>query len=129
MPASNASLRKRRAENDFKIASQRLLTKIPDSTCAQLKKVVLPNFDSLPNVEAKVGGLEKSIETFLLSREEFIESRDRLQVITDTMSELYRASYPFLTLILGVTKEAAQVHLRTRPKMLMIRCPVWVRLE
>lgn len=127
IPPSDMSLRKKRAEEYFKTASQRLLKKIPDTTCAQLKGVVLPNFDSLQGVEATVTDLEKSIETFLLSREDFIANSGRLQHIKDTTIKWCRVLYPFLSLILGIAKEAAAVHEQASPtdKLDSSRRPDW----
>jgi len=103
------SRQKQRAEEEFRLASNRLRERIPKKIQAELKKVVIPDLNAIDGVEPKMAELENCIETFLASRTEYLENRGRLEVIKSTVGEWYREFYPFANLVLGIGKESAEV--------------------
>ena len=83
---------------------------MPKTTTAQLQMVVIPNFDAFATVEERVAALEKCLDTFLMSRKDYLANQSRMQVVKSTVLRWFRDSYPFAELLLGVTKEAAAVY-------------------
>ena len=75
---------KKRAEREFREASQRLFKRIPKRTCGQLRGLAFPDFDSTTDVDAKIAEIEKTLEGYLSSRREALDpaNRSRLQLVT-----------------------------------------------
>ena len=100
---------KKRAEEEFRLASFHLRERIPKKIRAELKKVVIPDLTAVAGVEAKVAELENCVETFLASRKEYLANRGRLEVIKSTVGKWYREFYPFASLVLGIGNQSAEV--------------------
>lgn len=103
-----------REEKAFKLANAQLQALIPKTTTAQLQLVVIPNFDDFTSVEERVAELEKCLDTFVMSRKDYITNQSRMQVVKSTVLRWFRDSYPFAQLLLGIAKEAAAVYVSSR---------------
>jgi hypothetical protein len=98
-----------RAEQNFSDATKRLLGVIPKETRASLGKISPPDFDHFENVDEKASELEGFVEKLIQARKELSKEPNRKEKIESVALSWFRASYPFASLFLAISKEGANV--------------------
>jgi hypothetical protein len=96
----------------FKAKCYLLFKTIPQETTDEVAtNFAIPQFDPKVGVAAQLEDLERKLETFLSSRQEFLQeaNKDRKERVKFIIAHWYRNSYPVVETVLSIAKEASAV--------------------
>jgi hypothetical protein len=124
-----ATNRRDRATKKFKSANERLMKDIPKSTHKEMSKLRITDLDTIPgDIETKAQHIQTLILSVVKAREDYKETRPRLEKATDTAGQWFVKSYPCLTALIEAGKETGRVlvlsicHVDSRCLILMDWC-------
>jgi hypothetical protein len=101
------TLLRARAEQRFKSAVRTLTNSIPTEINARLGQLSPPNFEHVATVGLKAAELETFLENFVQVRADAAKDPKRKKKFEGVVLSFFKASYPFASLFLAITKEGA----------------------
>jgi len=106
---STLSSPRTRAIESLKAASLRLNEALPRETRTHLSRMDFPVFDDFDSIESKAAKLESVVEELIQAREEMKNDHSRTQLLKDTVRSWFKATYPFVTVLLGAARSQSAV--------------------
>jgi hypothetical protein len=91
-----------RAEARLKEAIKLLQDAIRKSSRGYLKRVPLPTLDIIDSLDLRAEELVASIDSLIDGREEYKDNPDRAQKIKTTAGNWFKASFPFVKVLLTI---------------------------
>ena len=99
---------RKRAEDKFLSAAQKLQKALPNEICDRLGKISFPKLDAVEGVVNKAKALSEALES-LIQAANATKGKKRRKKVSDVMERWFRASYPFANLFLSVATTGSAV--------------------
>ena len=109
---------KPKAEERYKSAALDLQKVMPKETCRRLREITFAEFDTIHGTGKRAKALGDALENLIQTRSEVRKKWDVKKGIGDIVISCFRASYPFVSLLIKVAKEGSAV--RRNEKIMLI---------
>ena len=98
-----------RVIRSFKAAANLLRKSLPKESCRRLSGITFPDFEKSDNFETKVLELKGTLDMIIQARSVPKSDLEKTKNVGDLVLGWFRASYPFASLFLSISKEGSSV--------------------